>query len=609
MPKTPEQNGVAERLTRTLVETARSMLLDAKLPKSYWGEAVNTAVYLKNRSPSRSLKGVTPYEVWFGVKPQVKHLRVFGCDPFAHVSRDERGKFDSKTRKCILVGYSLQSKAFRLYDPQRRKLIVSRDVKFNEEEKENTPQVPETETQTSRDRYVIIETGDPNPIIDPETPAQPEEQPSQQPPPRRSARESNTPQYYGREVTHLCDAAEPTTFGEAVRSPNKAKWIQAMEKEMNSLFENDVYDLVELPPQHKAIGSKWVYKIKTGADGTIERYKARLVAKGYSQKYSMDYDETFCPVVRQESLRTLIAIAQQSEMKLHQVDVNTAFLNGMLEEEVYMQQPQGFIKQGEERLVCRLNKSIYGLKQAPRCWNMALDTYLKELKFKQSTSDPCIYVSTEGETLYLGVYVDDIILAGTTDERIKEVKDALSRKFEIKDIGRLHYFLGMTIKQTENEVWIGQPKYTENLLKKLEMQDCRPVSTPAEPGQKLEVATDQDTSMDQQKYQSAVGSLMYLSVCSRPDIAFAVGNLARFSSKPTKQHWKALKRVLRYLKATVNYGIKYTTSDHKECSGFSDADWAGDVNDRKSTSGYLFVLNGGPLTWKSKKQSCVALST
>ena len=268
---------------------------------------------------------------------------------------------------------------------------------------------------------MIIETGDPNPITNPETPTQSEEQPAQQPPPRRS------PQYYGMKVTHLCDTAEPTTFGEAVRSPNKAKWIQAMEKEMNSLFENNFYDLVELPPQHKAIGSKWVYKIKTGADGTIERYKARLVAKGYSQKYGMDYDETFCPVFRQESLRTLIAIAQQRGMKLHQVDVNTAFLNGMLEEEVYMQQPQGFIKQGEEHFVCRLNKSIYGLKQAPRCWNMALDTYLKELKFEQSTSDPCIYVSMEGETFYLGVYVDDIFLAGTSDERIHKVKDALSR--------------------------------------------------------------------------------------------------------------------------------------------------------------------------------------
>jgi len=192
----------------------------------------------------------------------------------------------------------------------------------------------------------------------------------------------------------------------------------------------------------------------------------------------MDYDETFYPVVRQESLRTLIAMSLQGGLKLHQVDVNTAFLNGTLEEEVYMQQPEGFVKEG---LVCKPKKSIYGLKQAPRCWNMALDSYLKELKLTQSASDPCIYVSTEGETFYIGVYVDDIILAGKTNERIQEVKDALSRKFEIKDTGMLQYFLRITIAQNESEIWIGQPKYIDNLLKKCGMQDCKTVSTPVEP--------------------------------------------------------------------------------------------------------------------------------
>ena len=542
VPKTPEQNGVAERLNHTLVETARSMLLDAKLSKKFWGEAVFTAVYLKNRSPSRSLKGLTPYEAWFGKKPQVNHLRVFGCNAYAHVPKDERSKFDSKARKCILVGYSKQSKAYRLYDPQRKKLVVSRDVKFDEKERDPIETGSETEL---RDQYTIIETGDSNTRFETAETNQRSEtaENDQQPQLRRSSRVRNPPQFYGREATHLCDVTEPTTFGEAVKSPIKQKWIQAMEKEMNSLFENDVYDLVELPPNHKAIGSKWVYKVKTGADGSIERYKARLVAKGFSQKVGMDYDETFCPVVRQESLRTLIAIAQQKGMKLHQVDVSTAFLNGLLEEEVYMQQPPGFIKEGEEHLVCKLNKSIYGLKQAPRCWNMALDAYLKELRFEQTKSDPCIYVSTEGETFYLGVYVDDIVLAGTTEERIREIKNALSRKFEIKDIGKLHYFLGMTIKQTDEKIWIGQPKYTENLLKKFGMQDCKPVSTPVEPGQKLEAATDRDLTVDQQKYQSAIGSLMYLSVCTRPDISFAVGNLAKFSSQPTKHHWNGLKHL------------------------------------------------------------------
>ncbi len=207
-----------------------------------------------------------------------------------------------------------------------------------------------------------------------------------------------------------------------------------METEMKSLQENDVWDLVRLPTGRKIVGSKWVFKKKTGADGTVERYKARLVAQGFTQKYGMDYDETFCPVVRQESLRMLIALSVQQDLKLQQVDVTTAFLNGSLEEEVFMRQPEGFEVKGKENLVCKLKKSIYGLKQSPRCWNAALDLQLREMGFIQSKNDPCIYFkNTEntGEILYLGVYVDDIILAGKTDSALSEVKTALSRKFDL----------------------------------------------------------------------------------------------------------------------------------------------------------------------------------
>ena len=248
-----------------------------------------------------------------------------------------------------------------------------------------------------------------------------------------------------------------------------------MDSEMRSLQENDVWDLVELPPGRKTVGSKWVFKKKTGADGTVERFKARLVAQGFTQKYGMDYDKTFCPVVRQESLRVLIALSVGSGLKLHQVDVTTAFLNGTLEEEVFMRRPDGFVKKGSENLVFRLKKSIYGLKQSPRCWNVALDTTLKEMGFTQSKNDPCIYYkNTEGEMFYLGVYVDDIILAGKTETKLNEVKSDLSRKFDIKDLGELNYFLGIKIDQQDNleSVWIGQPAYTKNLLEMFGMQDC-----------------------------------------------------------------------------------------------------------------------------------------
>ena len=291
----------------------------------------------------------------------------------------------------------------------------------------------------------------------------------------------------------------------------------------------------------------------------------------------------------------------QFDLQLHQVDVTTAFLNGELEGEVYMQQPKGFIHKGEEHLVCKLKKSLYGLKQSPRCWNTALD----EMGFVQSTSDPCLYINAGGDVFFIGVYVDDIILAGPNLERIKET---LSQKFYIKDMGKLHYFLGMQILQDQKtgDIWMGQPNYTENLLKKCNMQDSKPVSTPADASQKLVKAADGEDCINQQQYQSIIGSLMYLS---RPDITYSVSNLARFSSQPNNQHWTALKCVLRYLKGTVHYGITYTRESSKECIGYSDADWAGDLDNRKSTSGYIFKVSGGAVTWRSKKQSCVALST
>lgn len=247
------------------------------------------------------------------------------------------------------------------------------------------------------------------------------------------------------------------------------------------------------------VGSKWVYKTKIGENGTVERYKARLVAQGYTQKYGADYAETFCPVARQESLRVLLALSVQYKLKLQQVDVVTAFLNGNLEEEVYMAQPEGFVSPGQEHLVCKLKKSIYSLKQSPRCWNSALDAYLKQIGFTQSNSDPCIYFKeTGGEKVYMGVYVDDIVLAARTGEVLQQVKSDLAKKFDIKDIGKLRYFLGMSIIQDDDckSVWIGQPRYTENILTKYNMQNCNPVSTPAEPGAKLRLTSETDECVD-----------------------------------------------------------------------------------------------------------------
>ena len=249
-----------------------------------------------------------------------------------------------------------------------------------------------------------------------------------------------------------------------------------------------------LPKGRKAVGSKWVFKLKVGPDGMVHRHKARLVAQGFLQKYGLDYDETFSPVVRFESLRTVIALAVQNGLKLHQMDVTTAFLNGELDEEVYMKQPEGFATKGQEDLVCKLKRSIYGLKQSPRCWNSVLDNQSKRMGFVQAKGDPCIYMASEGEMFIIAVYVDDIVLAGESNKRMSEVKQALAKQFEVKDMGELHYFLGVNIVQDSNtgEVCIGQPAYATNLVQKFGMEHAKAVNTPVDVNMKLVKASVED---------------------------------------------------------------------------------------------------------------------
>ena len=420
IPKTPEQNGAAERLNRTLVEATRAMLLDAKLPKSFWAEAISTAVYLRNRSTTSTVKGMTPHQAWFGQKPGVKHLRVFGCAAYTHIPRDERGKLDSKSKKCSLLGYGNVRKGYRVFDHATQKVLYSRNVVFNEDDTGTVQLYDENDECVSHTLDLLPSEPDKEerttePIIEP------------QPIPRRSTSERRPVDHYGTWQSHSVIHSEPSTLAEAKNSQDKVKWMEAMDKEMRSLEDNDVWELTTLPKGKSVVSCKWVYKVKTNADGSVERHKARLVARGFSQEFGSDYDETFSPVVRQESLRTLAAISSLYGLTLNHVDITTAFLNGALNEEVYMKQPNGYEENpGGERLVCRLKKSIYGLKQSSRSWNMTLDTHLKQLGFVQLDSDPCIYHLTDDTSLYMGVYVDDIVIAGSDKTSIERVKKQLA---------------------------------------------------------------------------------------------------------------------------------------------------------------------------------------
>ena len=622
--KNPEQNGVGERLNRTLVESIRSMLSDAQLPEKFWAEAMLTAVFLKNRSSTSTVAGMTPYEAWNGCKPSLKELRVFGCSAYAHIPKDERKKLNPKAKQCIFLGYGEATKGYRLYDPDKRRVFYSRDVVFNEN---SLGAKREQSSMNTSQPLIHLDLDMERPESEDDThcetdkeeePAENEQEmntePAENSPPvlRRSQRVSNRPDFYGTWVnTVKQEDSDPITVQEAMSSPDQKLWKEAMKKEMESIETNEVWKLVKLPKGKKAIGCKWVFKRKTGPDGSVTRHKARLVAKGCSQQYGTDYDETFSPVARFESLRTLLALAAQDDLSVHQMDVTTAFLNGELEEEVYMAQPEEFAVPGKEHLVCQLKHSLYGLKQAPRCWNSVLDKVLKEIGFVQSASDPCIYIARDGEPFLIGVYVDDMLLAGKSEKCIDEIKSTLSKRFDMKDLGELNHFLGVQVEQNHKNgtIWVGQPLYTEEVLKRFGMENCKQVATPVEAGVKLQKGTEDSERVDKSHYQSVVGSLLYLSTRTRPDIAFAVGLAARFCSDPTSQHLTAVKRILRYLQGTTHHGLLFRRSKSSEIVGYSDADWGGDRDDSKSTSGYMFQIGGTAISWQSKKQSCVALST
>jgi transposase InsO family protein len=649
-PKTPEQNGVSERSNRTIVEPARSMLHAAGLPIELWVEASNTAVYIKNRVVSRSREGKTPYELWKGIKPNFSHLRVFGADAYVHVPKDERTKFDPKAIKCIHVGYCETQKAFRLWDPATRKVRISRDVLFNEERfcsisrescfsnpplvypeelvpensilspSEDPPetlpsenQLPLNPDQSSEAQEAPTVTIDPaatNPrkkkqvtIITPR-----EENPLGariRNKPSRWIEESQTEKYAGMA---LLDVEEPETVEEALNSAESEKWMLAMDEEYQSLMKNNTWTLCRLPVGRNAIRNKWVYTIKSG---TEVRYKARLVAKGFTQRPGIDYEETYSPVVRHDSLRAVLAITAAENLEMVQLDVKTAFLNGDLHEELYMFQPTGFEIEGQEDLVCRLNKLLYGLKQASRSWNEKFNNFLVQYGFSQSKADPCVYtIKTETELTIMAIWVDDGIVCSSLQSRLEDIVRYLENVFEMTH-GDVECFVGIQIRRNpeRNLIHISQEKYIEKILKKFQMENCYPKTVPADPHARLSNNAERDPK-DSFPFREAVGSLMFAATCTRPDIAFAVSQVAQFSTNPAKAHWEAVKRILSYLRGTITSGICYGgVQERNMLLTYSDSDYAGDLVTRKSTTGVFCFLNGAPVSWSSHRQDCVSLSS
>ncbi|WVZ95460.1 hypothetical protein U9M48_041223, partial [Paspalum notatum var. saurae] len=400
---------------------------------------------------------------------------------------------------------------------------------------------------------------------------------------------------------------EPECLQEALNDPS---WRQAMQDEYTALLRNQTWHLVEASKGKNVVDCKWVFKIKKKSDGSIDRYKARLVAKGFKQQYGIDYEDTFSPVVKIATVRLVLSIDVSKGWTLRQLDVQNAFLHGILEEEVYMRQPPGFESADAPHLVCRLDKAIYGLKQAPRAWYAKLSSKLIDLGFKSSKSDASLFIyQRSGVVIYMLVYVDDIIVTSSSSEAVTALLSDLKKDFALIDLGDLHYFLGIEVQRDHDSLLLSQEKYAQEILARVNMTSCKPSPTPLSVSEKLSrhegVLLNSEEST---RYRSIVGALQYLTL-SRPDLAFSVNKVCQFLHAPTSVHWTAVKRILRYVKYTINLGLTFFKSKSTLLSAYSDADWAGSIDDRRSTGGFAIYFGPNLISWSARKQTTVSRSS
>ena len=669
-PYTPEQNGKAERENRTIVECARSILHGRSVPIYLWAEAINTAVYILNRVTNSRNPEKTPYELWTGRKPRLDHLRVFGCDAYMLTPEIHHRILEPKSKKVMMVGYENTSHNYRLFDPEKKKIYVSTHVEFHEEAKINEEK-PSSESNYPVIFLFNDEKGQGNSHVEEDKNSTSEKVISQENEfcqnldsepeddflecddeqtlnsiddsqnieinkskvtieisPRRlrsssknklsnDSQKSDPTPYELRDRSktrapdrlieaNIVEAGEPITYHEATTGPDAEKWKEAIRKELESHSENGTWNIVEKPAGRQEIDSKWVFKIKPQKNGQSCRYKARLCARGFRQVHGIDYSETFAPVVRYDTVRMMLALAAYENLEMAQFDVSTAFLYGNLEEKIYMKIPEGLELSSREGKSCLLKKSIYGLKQSSRCWNRTFSRFLKDFGFKASASETSLYVGEINYRLvYLLLFVDDGLVLAKNKSDINIVIKALKDNFKIT-VNEPDVFVGMQIVKSKNGIFIHQSDYVNKILNRFGMSECNPATTPIETGTYL---SKSEKCVDV-PYREAIGSLMFLAVVSRPDIAYAVNYLSRFLTGFGDCHWKAIKRIFRYLKGTLNFGISFKNNlNNLEIVGYCDADYAADVDTRRSTSGHVFYLANGPVSWLSQRQSSVVLST
>lgn len=657
-------------------------MIESRLPIFLWPEAVATSVFLINRLPTKILNKKTPLDI---LSKQTKipaplslSPKVFGCTAYVHIPKHERSKLEPCARKCVFVGYGVNQKGYRCFDPTTKKIITTMNCDFLETEffytnqpsgqgesdrdhswlvyepnqsfvdQQETPAVTTAEHTSSLELPMYSPIESPTPIS--EVTSEPSEDEDVIPTNTADSEEDNTidgdtgryilpprstrgipPKRYSPErissrskygvaslaTRNLSETARsfeaalykedevPRNVEEAMESEH---WREAMKTEMEALERNNTWVKSELPKGVKPVGCRWVFTVKRRPDGSIDRYKARLVAKGYTQTYGIDYDETFSPVAKINTLRVLFSIAANKDWPLHQYDVTNAFLHGELQKPVFMCPPPGYTSDFVDGEVCQLKKTLYGLKQSPRAWFGRFTVAMKKYGYKQSNSDHTLFLKRKGEKITcLVIYVDDMIITGDDVKETDSLRENLFSEFSMKDLGPLKYFLGIEVLRSKRGIFISQRKYILDILTEVGMLECKPASTPMIPNHKLRKVEGAEMA-DRGRYQRLVGRLIYLSH-TRPDIAYAVGIVSQFMHSPQKDHWKAAIRIVQYLKGTVEHGLLFRNHGHLDICGFTDADWAGNPNDMRSTAGYFTFVGGNLVTWRSKKQKVVALSS
>jgi len=628
-PYSPSSNGTSERLNRTLIEMARCMLIQSGLPISFWSEAVNTACYIRNRSPSRSLEDhKTPYEVMFGNTPCVSYFKIFGQKAFVLDMKHKR-KFDVRSKEHIFIGYSANSKSFRFFNPDTGAVIASRNAKFiNEFYNSSEPARAIPQQNASDQMFFDIslspETSETDlPLAQSQNNDLPEQRPRTHPMHLRSRAASSDvvatpPAPSAAYCVTDCDVKQHTVLVQEIEdlvdNDERNLWASAMSEEISALMDNQAFDIVDRPTSEKVLRSQWVLRKKYDADGNVSKFKARLVADGSVQKQGIDFEENYSPVVRLSSLRTLLAYAVENNLKAYALDFTLAYINGKLDKPVFMEIPKGFKGHFDDNKVFLLKRSLYGLKDSGLVWYQTLDKKLKSMNFESLNSDKCVYkFKSDTCEIILLLYVDDVIVLTNDKQQYLNVVSELSKSFKLKDLGKLSYCLGIQFSQTDNSITMNQSKYINDLLVKFNMVDCKPVVSPMDPNCKFnnELCPQTEQEMLQMKnvpFRQLIGSLMYLSVAARPDITFAVNFLSQFNNAPGQQHWIAAKRILRYLKGTRDLGIVYKQTGDP-MTAYCDSDFANLHADKKSQSGFLFKFAGSAISWESKKQRSVALST